>query len=123
MDDLQSSMSFLLFSQDYELVLSKLQNMITTAYCICTICCGPHATGLTASGKRPQQGITVAAPRSIPLGTTIYISNRPFIVQDRLARRYDNRIDVFFNKHADAKAFGKQNLHVSLVLTKNHTSK
>jgi 3D (Asp-Asp-Asp) domain-containing protein len=91
-----------------------MTNVVFTAYCACTICCGPNAVGLTASGKPPIEGITVAAARSIPLGTRIAITipsvmtNRSFVVQDRLAKRFDNRVDIFFNNHQTAKQFGKQ---------------
>ena len=83
-----------------------LTNAIITAYCACTICCGPKASGLTASGKSPVQGVTIAASRSIPFGTKIRINGHTYTVQDRLAKRYDSRIDIYFAKHKDAKAFG-----------------
>ena len=88
--------------------------MIITAYCACALCCGPQASGLTASGVCPVEGITVAAPRSIPLGTRIRLTvpglwkSRAFMVQDRLARRYDDRVDVYFTRHSDAVKFGKR---------------
>jgi len=91
-----------------------MTNVLFTAYCACTICCGPNAIGLTASGRAPIEGITVAAARSIPLGTRISISipgvmtNRTFKVQDRLAKKYDGRVDIYFNNHQTAKQFGKQ---------------
>ena len=86
--------------------------MIITAYCACCLCCGPRAAGLTASGVRPVEGITVAASRSIPLGTRIRLTvpglwkARAFVVQDRLSRRYDNRLDIYFSRHSDAVKFG-----------------
>lgn len=88
--------------------------VIFTAYCACMHCCGPNAIGLTASGKPPIEGVTVAASRSIPLNTPLRISipgvmtNRTFIVQDRLAKRFDNRVDIYFNNHKTALKFGKQ---------------
>lgn len=30
------------------------------------------------------------------------------VVQDRLAKRYDNRVDIFVATHKQAKKFGKQ---------------
>ena len=83
-----------------------LTNAVFTAYCACTICCGPKATGLAANGKPPVQGITVAASRSIPLGTKIAVQGRIFVVQDRLSKKYDSRFDFYFNNHNDAKKFG-----------------
>mgnify|MGYP000709280339 CR=1 FL=1 len=91
-----------------------MTNIIVTAYCACTVCCGSNASGLTAAGVKPVEGITIAAPRRIPLGTKLKLTvpgaftNRVFIVQDRLAIRYDDRIDIFFSNHKVAKQFGKQ---------------
>ena len=86
-----------------------------TAYCPCRICCGPGATGVTASGVAPSKGITCAASRSIPFGTVLSIQGvGTRIVQDRLAARYDSRIDVFFSTHADAKRFGIKTLTVKV---------
>lgn len=91
-----------------------------TAYCACTLCCGPNATGLTASGTRPIQGITVAAPRSIPFGTRVYISGVGWrVVQDRTARRYDGRYDVYHNSHRAAINYGKQKR--TITIKQKHT--
>lgn len=82
-------------------------NLLVTAYCACTLCCGKHATGKTASGIKPTQGITVAASRQLPFGTRLFIDGVGWrTVQDRLAKRYDNRVDVYFASHAQAKQFG-----------------
>ena len=78
-----------------------------TAYCPCGKCCGRWAGGPTASGVRPQAGVTLAAPRSIPFGTRLHLPGLgPRIVQDRTARRYDGRLDVFMRTHAEALRFG-----------------
>lgn len=86
---------------------------IVTAYCACTKCCGPDAIGYTASGKKVKEGVTIAAPRRIPFGTKLKIEGvGERIVSDRLAIRYDDRIDVFFNSHEKAKQFGIKKLKV-----------
>lgn len=83
-----------------------------TAYCCCTNCCGPDAIGLTASGRKPVEGITVAASRKIPLGTRIKLTvpgsftNRLFRVDDRLARKYDARVDIYMDDHEKALQWG-----------------
>jgi len=87
-----------------------------TAYCPCAECCGRWSGGATASGRMPQAGITVAASRRIPLGTWLNIAGLgKRRVDDRLARRYDGRIDVFFPTHAQAAAFGKRRVAVSIT--------
>ena len=89
-----------------------MTNILITAYYACAICCGPSPSGITAAGSRPVAGITVAASRKYPLGSTLYItipgimSNRRYKIQDRLHPKYDNRVDIYFSKHQDAKKFG-----------------
>jgi len=89
-----------------------MTNVLITAYCACSICCGPNAANITAAGTKPIQGITVAASRKYPLGSSIYISipgfvtNKCYKISDRLSRKYDSRVDIYFNNHADAKKFG-----------------
>lgn len=88
---------------------------VITAYCSCAPCCG-KANQSTASGIKPQQGITVAAPRSIPLGTRVFIQSIGYrVVQDRTALKYDGRWDIYFKSHRKAKKFGKQNLVVYIL--------
>lgn len=86
---------------------------VVTAYCACKVCCGKDAFGYTASGKKPKEGVTVAGSRSIPFGTVLQIEGvGTRIVQDRLAKQYDNRIDVYIADHSKAKKFGKKVLTV-----------
>jgi 3D (Asp-Asp-Asp) domain-containing protein len=87
-----------------------------TAYCACVKCCGPNAHNRTANGKIPKQGVTIAASRSIPFGTKLHIEGVGIrIVEDRLSKKYDNRIDVFFYSHQEALKFGKKVLTVKKI--------
>lgn len=99
-----------------------LTNIIFSAYCACTVCCGPNAANITAAGTRPRQSVTVAGPRSIPLGTTIsakfFGKNAPktFVVEDRTARKWDGkRWDIFFKSHEAARQFGLRTGSVTIV--------
>jgi len=86
-----------------------------TAYCACVKCCGKWSGGPTASGARPQQGVTAAGPRALKFGTRIHIEGVGVrVVQDRLARKYDARFDVYFSDHQAALRFGKRTLNVTL---------
>lgn len=87
---------------------------VITAYCACTNCCGPNATGLTAAGRPPVQGITIAGPRAFPLGTKVSINGHSYVVQDRTAKRYDGRWDIYFARHQDALNFGKQTNNITV---------
>ncbi len=91
---------------------------VVTAYCACPRCCGKWAGGPTASGAMPQQGITAAGPRGIPFGTTVEIEGvGRRQVQDRTARRYDGRFDVFFADHTEARRFGIRTAQVRVAQT------
>jgi 3D (Asp-Asp-Asp) domain-containing protein len=97
-------------------VKSESKVYTVTAYCSCKRCCGPNAFGITASGKPAKEGITIAAPRHIPFGTRLNIQGLGIrTVSDRLALRYNNRIDVYFNSHNQAKQFGIKKLVVKRV--------
>jgi len=60
---------------------------------------------LMASGKSAYVG-AVACPRKIPLGSKVRINNKVYTCEDRTAKRFDGRYDIFFGygKEAHAKA-------------------
>ena len=100
--------------------LSMVANAATvtvTAYCTCKECCGKWSNyNRTASGAIPTEGVTCAASRSIPFGTRLHIAGVGVrVVQDRLARVYDGRVDIFMSSHNQAKKFGKRKLNVSVL--------
>jgi len=88
---------------------------IVTAYCAASCCC-PSPRQPTASGAWPREGVTVAAPRSVPLGTRVTIDGRPYVVQDRTARRWSRagRWDIFVNSHARAKQLGVRRVTITI---------
>lgn len=93
---------------------------VITAYCACYNCCNKKPTdkgyGITASGVKAQQGITVAADNSIPFGTRIYIEGvGERIVQDRGGVIKGNRIDLYFDNHQSALNFGRQTKQVTIM--------
>lgn len=90
------------------------KTVTVTSYCACKICCGENAKGITASGKRVKTGM-IAASRSIPFGTRIRIEGKIYTVEDRLAKRYDDRIDVYYESHEEAKKFGKKVIQVEII--------
>lgn len=84
-----------------------------TYYCSCSKCCG-KSDGITASGKKAQEGITVAS-NSLPLGTKISINGHVYEVQDR-GGMASNVIDVFVSSHQKALNLGvKYNVPVYKV--------
>ena len=95
---------------------SKIQNRMTvTAYCGCKRCCGKNAAGITASGHKIKRGNRfVAADSAIPFGTRIsipgYNDGQPVEVKDRGKAITADRLDVYFESHAQARAWGVKNL-------------
>lgn len=112
------------------MITNILTNITITAYCACKLCCGPQAKGICANGKAPQAGQTIAGSRGLPFNTRVIIKgyrytgqagrgDTVFLVQDRLAKRYDSRFDIYFREHKSAKAFGiKTNQTVTIITTK-----
>lgn len=99
-------------------MITNLVILTITAYCHCSICCGIKGQP-TASGIMPRVGTTIAAPRNIPFGSlVIFNDGKTRIVQDRLARKYDNRLDIFMSSHARAKKFGIKKQQVKIVTIK-----
>jgi 3D (Asp-Asp-Asp) domain-containing protein len=86
--------------------------LVVSAYCHCARCNG-RAHQLTASGAWPVAGVTVAAPRAIPFGARLHVPGVGWrVVQDRLARRYDGRVDVFMGSHREARRFGVRRVQI-----------
>lgn len=95
-----------------------------TAYCNCSICCGEYAgKGITASGTTVEAGRTVAVDTNIiPFGTKLIINGHEYIAEDRGGGINGNHIDIYFNNHADALQFGRQQANVQReVSNKNGT--
>lgn len=100
---------------------TSLGEYTITAYCGCEICCGEYALNRPnnkvygAAGVELKEGVSVASP--LPLGSKIIINGKEYINQDKTAEwvvnRYDGKIiDIYFEEHEAAEAFGK---HVSEV--------
>jgi 3D (Asp-Asp-Asp) domain-containing protein len=87
-------------------VPDKQMPMIITAYCACVKCCGRWADGITASGTKPVEGST-AAMNGVPFGSVVEIEGVGWrVIEDRMAARYSDRIDIYFDRHKDALQFG-----------------
>lgn len=88
---------------------------VITAYCACIKCCG-KTDGITASGVKAVEGVTVATDSSISFGTKVYIDGvGERIVQDRGGAIKGNRIDLYFSDHQSALNFGRQIKEVKII--------
>ena len=91
------------------------EKYVATAYCACKKCCG-KTDGITASGVKAVQGVTVAMNKSIPFGTRVYIEGvGERVVQDRGGAIKGNRVDIFFNSHSDALKFGRRTVNLTVL--------
>lgn len=97
-----------------------------TAYCPCAKCCG--RTGQrTASGAWPRAGVTIGVPRTGPLafpfGTRVRIEGLgERVVQDRMAARFTNRLDLFVPTHREAVRFGVQRRKIEIIQPRMKTT-
>jgi len=97
-----------------EAIQISLGEYRVSAYCPCEICCGKWADGYTFTGEKAVEGVTIATyPDDIPLGTEIEIEGvGTRIAQDIGGSIYENRIDLMFSTHQQAKEWGIQYLEV-----------
>lgn len=92
--------------------LTYLGTWTATAYCACPICCGPYASGYTASGTLATQGRTVACS-DLEFGTQLLINDHVYTVEDRGVE--GAWVDIYFESHEEALNFGMQQVEVYLV--------
>ena len=92
----------------YEPQKTSLGVFKLTAYCACEKCCGKN-DGITASGVKAVEGVTIAADTKVlPFNTKVTIDGHEYTVQDRGGAIKGNRIDVYFDSHQEALDFGVQ---------------
>ena len=69
---------------------------------------------ITAAGTRTRDGIVAA--NFLPLGTKVKIpelfGDKTFTVEDRMNRRFSDRVDVWFPSKWEAREFGKQRAQI-----------
>ena len=92
--------------------MSYVGEFWTTAYCPCEKCCG-KSDGITASGIKAVEGVTVAAdPDVFPYGTVLFIEGiGERIVQDCGGDIGPRRLDIFYNDHNVAYQYGTEKVN------------
>lgn len=97
----------------------SLGNVVTSAYCACSICCGQWAGGPTASGAMPKADHTIAVDAAdpfVPMGTRIIMGGREYVVEDTGAfARYGVQFDIYFDSHAAASSWGHVTMEAFLA--------
>lgn len=90
--------------------------VLSTAYCPCTKCCGPYASGTTRTGLPAKKGIIAVDPGLIPLGSRVYVDGYGFaIAADTGSAIRGDRIDVCFDTHDEALIWGMRRLKVYIL--------
>jgi len=97
----------------------SLGNVVTSAYCSCTICCGVWSGGPTASGAMPKADHTIAVDASnpfLPMGTKVIMNGTEYVVEDTgNFARYGVQFDIYFDNHTTASAWGHKTLEAYLA--------
>ena len=92
--------------------ITYLGEWTCTAYCPGPCCCGEWATGCTASGVPATSNHTVACG-ILPFGTKVMIDDVIYTVEDLGVE--GEWIDIFFDSHEEALAYGMQTKSVYLI--------
>lgn len=97
----------------------SLGNVVTSAYCSCSICCGAWSGGPTASGVMPRANHTLAVDADnpfVPMGTKIIMNGTEYVVEDTGAfDQYGVQFDIYFDDHGEATSWGHQTLEAFLA--------
>lgn len=91
--------------EDNKVYLGKFK---ITHYCACKKCCGSNAQGITASGKRVEEGKTIAVDtKVIKMGSKVLIDGYgEYEAQDTGSAIKGNIIDVYVADHNQALKMG-----------------
>ena len=100
-----------------ETVPQLAERFTITAYCPCKICCGKHADGYTATGKKLHDGFVkhgkfwyraiATDPKVIPMYTILIIDKVGFcIAVDTGSAIKGRKIDVCMSEHKEARRWG-----------------
>lgn len=78
--------------------------------------CG-KSDGITASGLKVKEGVTIACPPQFPLGTKIKIEGMGVrVCEDRGGAIKGNHVDIYMETKKEAFSFGRRNLEAEIVM-------
>lgn len=96
----------------------SIGTVVTSAYCSCSICCGPWAGSPTASGVWPTANHTLAVDAYnpiVPMGTKLVINGTLYKVEDTGdLNHYGVDFDVYFDDHNEAWRWGHKSFEAYL---------
>lgn len=103
----------------------SISEVWVTAYCPCSLCCGPYANGITASGRTARAKHTIAVDAYnpiVPMGTQVVIEGITYTVEDTGdLNHYGNDFDIFYAHHQDTSEWGRR--HVEAYLAEGNTNR
>ena len=75
------------------------------------------AYGVTASGSIVRENYTLACPRSVPLGTRIYIveTSTLYTCEDRGSAITEGKLDIYMSNLSAARAWGRQTVRAYIM--------
>ncbi len=96
---------------------AEVRWMRVTAYCPCQRCCGPHACGITATGRRAVGQIVAVDPRCIRLGGMLHVPGHGWNVAADTGRviKGPARLDLLKPDHESARRFGVRWMAVTIM--------
>ena len=75
-----------------------------------------ETSGVTALGTAVRKGIIASDPNVIPMGTKVYIPGYgEAVAEDCGGNIVGNIIDIAFDTHAEAMAFGRQDIEIYIL--------
>ena len=93
----------------------KIITAVTTAYSEIDSC---HYKGCLMANTKPAHAGAVACPRDIKLGTKIEIDGKEYTCEDRTAKRYDGRFDIWMGygeeSHSKSLSYGIKNKQITI---------
>lgn len=94
----------------------KVLTMNASAYCPCSKCCGSWSNGRTANGMKAGYGVVAVDTKVIPLGTKLYVEGYGYcIAADKGSAIKGNKIDLCYDSHSAALAFGRNSVKVYVL--------
>jgi len=77
----------------------------------------PNAQCITASGRKITNADddVMACPRKYKLGSRVIMDGKEYICEDRTAKRYDGRFDVWVDDYQKALDWGKKSKTLLII--------
>ena len=85
-----------------------------TAYCSCQKCCGKD-DGITASGRKAIEGLTVASNTYYGKGIYLYDENMDLVGIYECMDKGTDGIDVYIDSHQRAREFGIRYYYIQVI--------